>query len=54
MDLKAIKRILVPTDFSATLYAVVREGPTWHGRRVATWGELFDASRGDAGVGASR
>jgi hypothetical protein len=20
----------------------VREGPTWHGRRVATWAELFD------------
>ncbi|HKV44557.1 MAG TPA: hypothetical protein VJT32_07785 [bacterium] len=20
----------------------VREGPTWHGRRVATWGELFE------------
>jgi len=19
----------------------VREGPTWHGRRVATWPELF-------------
>jgi len=19
----------------------VREGPTWHGRRVATWAELF-------------
>jgi hypothetical protein len=23
-------------------WAFVREGPTWHGRRVATWGELFD------------
>jgi hypothetical protein len=22
-------------------WAFVREGPTWHGRRVATWGELF-------------
>jgi hypothetical protein len=24
----------------------VREGPTWHGRRVATWPELFPTSRG--------
>ncbi len=23
-------------------WAFVREGPTWHGRRVATWPELFD------------
>lgn len=23
-------------------WAFVREGPTWHGRRVATWDELFD------------
>jgi len=23
-------------------WAYVQEGPTWHGRRVATWGELFD------------
>jgi hypothetical protein len=22
-------------------WAFVREGPTWHGRRVATWAELF-------------
>jgi hypothetical protein len=22
-------------------WAFVREGPIWHGRRVATWGELF-------------
>jgi hypothetical protein len=22
-------------------WAFVREGPTWHGRRVATWPELF-------------
>jgi hypothetical protein len=21
----------------------VREGPTWHGRRVATWPELFES-----------
>jgi hypothetical protein len=23
-------------------WSFVREGPTWHGRRVASWGELFD------------
>jgi hypothetical protein len=23
-------------------WAFVREGPTWHGRRVATWKELFE------------
>jgi hypothetical protein len=22
-------------------WAFVREGPTWHGRRVATWDEMF-------------
>jgi hypothetical protein len=25
-------------------WAFVREGPTWHGRRVATWAELFGIS----------
>jgi hypothetical protein len=24
-------------------WAFVREGPTWHGRRVATWAEVFAA-----------
>jgi hypothetical protein len=26
----------------------VREGPTWHGRRVQTWGDLFDPRRDTA------
>ncbi len=24
------------------VWAFVREGPTWHGRRVAGWDELFE------------
>ena len=27
-------------DFTEQEWELVREGPTWHGRRVATWGEL--------------